>query len=101
MAEGGGVGFEGDVGVFQGKDVVQAFKKLGEVARGKHRGGAAAEVEGGDGVVGFAAGCGCCFSLCEDGADEGAFVCFARGVFVERAVGADPVAERNVDVDDQ
>jgi len=95
--EGGGVCFEGD---FLDGGEVEGFAEAGEetleVGGGEHGGGAAAEVdcfEGREGFLRIEAGFG------EEGIDKGTEVGFAGGVFVEGAVGADAVAEGDVEVE--
>lgn len=65
------------------------------MGRREHGRGASAEVDGfkrGDVFLSGEAGLG------EEGLDEGSEVGFAGCVLVERTVGADPVAERDVEI---
>lgn len=78
------------------EDVLQAGEEVGEVFFGKQGGSAAAEVDGAEGALQFLI---VMLGLGEEGVDEGGEVGFARGVFVEGAVGADLVAEREVEVE--
>lgn len=71
---------------------------MGEVAGGEHGGGAAAEVDAGGWGGGVLEAV---FCLDGEGMDELADGGAARGVLVERAVGADAVAEGDVEVEEQ
>ena len=94
--DGAGVGFEGELGELGAVDeVFEAGEEVVEMGFAKEGGGAAAEVEG-VGLEGVAGGLELGFS--EESVDEGGHVGAARGVFEERAVGADAVAEGDVDV---
>ena len=94
--DGAGVGFEGEFGELGAVDeVFEAGEEVVEMGFAEEGGGAAAEVEG-VGLEGVAGGLEPGFG--EEGVDEGGHVGAARGVFEEGAVGADAVAEGDVDV---
>jgi hypothetical protein len=87
------------MGVTQRKCVVEAGKELAEVVRRKHGWSSSTQIE-------------CAYfckiiltdralGLCYDGADEGLLISVSRGVFVKGAVGADPMTEGDMNVDNQ
>ena len=77
---------------------MQTFEELSEATWGEHRWCAASKVEGGDRAIREAA-----IPLCllKNGLDKGALISISGRVLVERAIRANPVAERDVDVDNQ
>ena len=94
--DGAGVGFEGELGELGAVDeVFEAGEEVVEMGFAEEGGGAATEVEG-VGLEVEAGGLESGFS--EESVDEGGHVGAARGVFEERAVGADAVTEGDVDV---
>lgn len=94
--ESGGVGFEGDfLNGGEVEDLAEAGEETSKVSGRKHGGGAAAEVDGferGKVFLSGEAGFG------KEGFDEGSEVGFSGCVLVERAVGADAMAERDVEI---
>lgn len=98
LGEGGGVCFEGEF--FEGlgiEGVFESVDEFGEVGRGEHRGSSAAEIDRGEGREGV-------FSLLvlrfvDEGINKDGEVSVAGGVFVKRAIGADAMAEGNVEVE--
>ena len=94
--DGAGVGFEGELGELREVDeVFETGEEVVEMGFAEESGGAAAEVEG-LGLEVEAGGLELGFS--EEGVDEGGHVGAAGGMFEEGAVGADAVAEGDVDV---
>lgn len=95
--EGGGVGFEGDfLNCREVESLAQAFEKFAEVGGREHGGCSSAEVdrfEWGKIFLSEETGFG------EKGVNEGTEIGAARGVLVERAVGADAVAEGDVEIE--
>ena len=96
FGESGRIGFVGDFFYLRKVKVrVEAFEESSQVSRREHRGSASTEVdcfEGNEVLLGEELG------FRNESLDECAEVGLARSMLVERAVGADAVAEGNVEI---
>lgn len=96
FGESGRIGFEGDFfDLGKVKVRVEAFEESSQVSRREHGGSASTEVdcfEGSEVLLGEELG------FRDEGLNERAKVGFTRSMLVKRAVGADAVAEGDVEI---
>ena len=78
---------------------MQALEEFGEVTGRQHRRGSSTQIEGGD--IGKTKLSACTSGLFDDRLDKGLLIGTPWSVLIEGAVRADPMAEGDVNVDNQ
>ena len=87
------------MGVLQREGIMQAVEEFGEVTGRKHRRCSSTQIEGGD--IGKTMVSACTSGLFDDRLDKGLLIGASWSVLIEGAIRADPVAEGDVNVDNQ